>query len=134
MTVYQSSEQLDQALQAMFNQVAQDSKALESLSSSKLIIRLQITEPALDVVINGRTKPPKVTYGKTTLQPDLDISVSADALHQILLGTLHLGAAVSGGALKVKGPVWKSFVLADIFHSGQRFYPELVREMGLPGA
>jgi hypothetical protein len=132
MPVYQTTEQLDQAIQALFNQIGQDPQAAKSLTDSRLIIRLRISAPALDVVINGRTNPPKVTYGNTTLRPDLDISVSADSLHQVMLGTLPLGKAVSSGALKVNGSILKSFVLADIFHSGQRFYPDILKSMGIP--
>jgi hypothetical protein len=132
MPVYQHTEQLHQALETLFHQVGQDPQAVKGLMASRLIVRLRISEPALEIVINGRTNPPKVIYGKSSLQPDLDIGVSADALHQILLGKLGLANAVSSGALKVGGPVWKSFVLADIFHSGQRFYPEIIKTLGVP--
>ena len=57
--------------------------------------------------------------------------MSADTLHRILLGELQLGKALSGGLLKVKGPILKTLPLSELFHQGQRYYPDVLRELGL---
>lgn len=133
MPVYANSEILQTALNRLFHHVGEDPQAVKSLLESKLILRLNVTAPAADVLINGRKNPPSVTYGKTTLRPDLEIQLSADALHRILLGELRLSSAVASRQLAVKGPIFKTFVFEDIFHSAQAFYPSLLAEMGLDG-
>lgn len=125
MPVYQTSEQLTHILQTLFDQVGRDPKAVESLVKSRLIIRLKITDPQAVVVINGRKNPPQLSYTAGALQPDLDIQLSADTLDKILRKELRLSAAVAARELTVRGPVWKSFVLEDIFHSAQELYPRL---------
>jgi putative sterol carrier protein len=133
MPIYPNSEILQTTLNNLFHRVGQDPEAVKSVVSSKLILRLNVSAPAADVLINGRKNPPSISYGKTTLRPDLEISLSADALHQILLGELRLSSAVASKQLVVKGPIFKSFVFEDIFHSAQAIYPSLLKEMGPDG-
>ena len=113
MTSYQSSEQLLQVLKLLFGRVnTQNPEAADAVSKARLIIRLSLHEPAAEVVINGRKRPPEITYGPSSLRPDLDVDLSADALHNILLGELPLSKAVSSKQMKARGPIWKSFVLS----------------------
>ncbi|MGW8250124.1 MAG: SCP2 sterol-binding domain-containing protein, partial [Anaerolineales bacterium] len=78
-----------------------------------------------------RANPVRVFYGNSTLRPDFDVQMHADAFHLILLGELSLGKALGDGKLKVKGPVYKSFALADIFHRGQAVYPTILDQFGV---
>lgn len=131
MPIYSNPEQLQSTLNTLFARVGQDPQAVKSVVGSKLILRLRVTAPSADVVVNGRKNPPQITYGTTTLRPDLEIELSADALHQILLGELRLSSAVAARQLVVRGPIFKTFVFEDIFHSAQAFYPSVLEEIGL---
>lgn len=131
MPVYSSSEELLQNLQILFKRIAeQDPAATRSVAAARLVIRLACTDPDLELTINGRAQPVQVTYGASKLRPELDIQLRADALHLILMGELTLTKALGSGSLKVKGPVWKTTVLEDVFHRGQAIYPALLRERG----
>ena len=134
MPVYPNAELLQTTLNNLFGRVGKDPQAVKSVVDSKLILRLRVTAPVADVVVNGRKNPPAITYGKTTLRPDLEIELSADALHQILLGELRLSSAVAARQLVVRGPIFKTFVFEDIFHSAQKFYPDVLDEVGLGDA
>ena len=57
--------------------------------------------------------------------------MAADTFHRILLDELPLGKALGGGLVKVKGPILKTLPLADLFHQGRRYYPGVLRELGL---
>jgi hypothetical protein len=133
MSVYPNAEILQTTLETLFGRVGKDPDAVQSVVSSKLILRLRVTAPDADVVINGRKNPPQITYGKTSLRPDLEINLTADALHSILLGELRLSSAVASKQLVVRGPIFKTFVFEDIFHSAQAFYPSVLEEQGLDG-
>jgi hypothetical protein len=131
MAVYQSSEQLTAILRRLFEQVIADPEAARKLSQSKLIVRFKIHDPAALVTLNGRTMPPQLSMGAPApgappLRPDLEVEVSADALHQILLAQLRLRVAITSKQVKVHGPVWKSLVLQDIFHTAQALYPKMM--------
>ena len=133
MTVFSSTELLQTTLKALFAHVGKDPQAAKAVVSSKLILRMQVTAPEANVVVNGRRDPPQITYDKTTLRPDLEIELSADALHKILLGELRLSSAVAARQLVVRGPIFKTFVFEEIFHSAQAFYPSVLEEVGLDG-
>lgn len=132
MAVYPDSERLYAAMKLLFSRVTEkDSAAAAKYSAAKLIIRLRILDPAAEVTLNGRKNPPQATYGANSLRPDLDIEMKADTLHYILLGELSLSNAAANNQIKLRGPVWKSFVLADLFHAGKAVYPQVLRDLGL---
>lgn len=129
MPVYKSSEQLSEKLQTLFDRIgSQDPQAGEAVVKSRLLIRLRTTNPTVEILVNGRTNPVRITYGETKLNPDLDIELAADVLHKILMDELSLKKAFTGGKLKVRGPVMKSFVLEGIFRQGQEYYPQIFEE------
>lgn len=135
MPKYLTTGQLGEVLQALFARVqAQGPQALESLTRSKMIIRLNISQPVVMkpdavVVINGRTQVPQVTYEKTILRPDLDVDLSSESLHFILTGELRLSKALAQGLMRVRGNVLKSKVLEDILHLCQAEYPQVLMEL-----
>lgn len=133
MPTYQTTDQLYECARQLFERIQQeDPEAARPLMASRLVIRLKVKDPTGEIVINGRSRP-GVTYffGSSPTRPDLDIELSGDTLHQILLGQLAIAKALGSKQLKAKGPVWKAAVLADLFRQGQTIYPDILREQGL---
>ncbi len=133
MAVYNSSEQLYATLRTLFAQMeAEDSAAVESLLKSRLRIRFRCSAPTALVTLDARERPLQITYGGPAKSSvDLDVELTGDALHQILLGDLKLTKALGSGQLKPNGPVWKAMALADLFRFTQVVYPAVAREQGL---
>jgi hypothetical protein len=133
MPPFANAEILQKTLNTLFEHVGRDPEAVKSVVDTKMILRLRVTQPEADVLLNGRKNPPAISYGKTSLRPDLEVEMKAEALHLILLGELRLGKAVASRQLVVRGPITKSFVFEDIFHSAQALYPSVREELGLAG-
>jgi hypothetical protein len=132
MPIFSNSEQLYQTLKTLFSRVEQQyPSATQSVLASRMSICLRCSEPPAQVFINGRSKTVQISYGSPQHRPDLDVQLTADSLHYILLGELRLRKAIGSGAMKVKGPVLKIFPLEEILHAGQSIYPQLAREQGL---
>jgi hypothetical protein len=132
MPIYTTSEELYTSLKLLFDRIQEQSPAAtRAVQASRLAIRLACTHPAAQVLIDGRMSPVQIRYGSSPLRPDLDVDLTADALHQILLGELRLRKALGSGVMKVKGPVWKTFALEEILHHGQTLYPQVIQELGL---
>ena len=126
MPVYRDPEQLQKNLKQLFDQIASEGdSAAQAVAKSRLILRLKTYDPEVEIVVNGRVNPVQITYGASRLRADLDITLSADALHQILMGELTLKRALTSGQMKVRGPIIKSFVFEGIFRRGQELYPEI---------
>ncbi|MCA9942060.1 MAG: SCP2 sterol-binding domain-containing protein [Anaerolineales bacterium] len=130
---YQDEVQLYSCLQDLFRQVETDMpQATDSLLKARLCIRLNVSVPTATLLINAKERPLQIEYGRTNShKPDLDIDVTGDALHQILLGQLSLTKAIGSKKVKPKGPVWKATALADLFYHAQKIYPAIATAQNL---
>jgi len=132
MTLFEDADQFYACMRALFARIEEEEPtAGDAVWASRLVIRLRCTAPAAEITLNGRQRPVQVRYGPTNLRSDLDIELAADTLHRILLGELSLKKALANGRLKVRGPAWKTFALADLFRRGQAIYPQVLREQKL---
>ena len=129
MAVYASDKQLYSCFKALFSKIEEeDSAAADSLLKSKLSIRFQCSDPTAAITIDARKNPVNIAYGSAGIKPTLDISLSADTLHEILLGEIGLSKAMGSGRMKPKGPIWKSVALEPLLHDAQRLYPLVIEE------
>jgi putative sterol carrier protein len=65
------------------------------------------------------------------MRPTLQIELATQTLHRILLGELGLRQAFTRGQLKVRGPVHRIMVLANLFDELQKYYPQVLQEQCL---
>jgi ubiquinone biosynthesis protein UbiJ len=132
MQVFNSSDQIYAVMKSLLNQISEkDPSAARTLMNSKLILRLSLRQPDAEILINARRNPLEFVFGKSTLRPDLELEITADALHYILTGQLRFSKVLGSGQLKLHGPVWKAFVLEDIFKHLQVLYPSVLHEYGI---
>lgn len=132
MSFFSSSQQFYTTAQALFEQVqAEHPQAAEDVRKARLLIRFNCTDPDAIIMINGRRKPASVTYGENRIRPEVDVDLTTDTLHYILLGELRLSKALKTKELKVQGPARKVLAVADLFHQCQAVYPRILREQGL---
>ena len=133
MAVYTDTEQLYRYVRALFARIAEnDPSAADAVLASRMVIRIRCTEPDAEITINGRQRPLETTFGPTRLRPTLEIDLSADTLHVIMLGEVRIKKAIADRLLTARGTVWKAGALADLFHQGQELYREVLREQGWP--
>ena len=132
MTFYTDANQIYKVMQAMFEQLRHETpNPVDTLVSSRLSIRLNLSDPEAHILIDGKKRPVEVKYGLTNGRVDLEIEMSADHLHQILLDEYSIKKGFANGELKVRGPVWKTFAFADIFTKGRTYYPQILIDQGL---
>ncbi len=133
-TFYADDHQLYACLADLFEHIQNESPGgMEALLDSRLIIRLRCRAPHAQVTINSRTSPPEVTYGASSLRPDVDAEMAADTLHRILADGLSMKAAIAGGLMKVRGAIWKTTVLSEVMRAGRQYYPQVLSDRGLGG-
>ncbi len=132
MAFYRDSDQFVSTLNLLFDRVQQMyPQAADDLEQAKLILRFRCSDPAADILINGRRRPASVTFGENRIRPEVDIQLAADTLHSILLGDLKLSKALASRALKIRGPARKTLAVTELFHQCQRLYPEVLKQNGL---
>lgn len=131
MPVYSDSEQLNEVAQRLFQRLQAEKPAVAGqLVGSRLLIRLKCRDPLTEMWLDGRRYPLQTSFGYQRLHPDLEISLTGDTLHAILLDQLSLVEALSSGRLQAEGKLWKARALSDLFHEGQGIYRQILQEMG----
>lgn len=130
MGVFANTEQLYLVAEDLFTRMlSEHPDAIKPLYRSRLIARLSTSTPAGQIWVNARHNPLQTAFGNQSLRPELDIQLSADNLHQILLGQLSLPKAVGSGAVKVRGPVFKVAALGELFIQGKEVYPYVLQDL-----
>lgn len=129
MPIYANDKQLYGCLENLFSMIREaEPNAGDALLKTGLAIRFRCSDPTADILIDGRKPPVAISYGSSKVKPQIDIALSTDTLHEILLGKLRLAKALGSGRLKPKGPVWKSFALEPILLQAQRLYPNVIED------
>lgn len=133
MPIYHSEAQLYSCLRALFDLIeTQEPTATNALLKASLAITFTCSAPAASLTIDARKAPVNLAYGPSAVRPTIEVGLTTDTLHCLLLGEMRLAKAIGSDLLDLKGPVWKTLSLADVFHHAQRFYPLILQERGLP--
>ena len=128
--VYADAGQAKAVYTRLFEQVANDdSGGMETFKKSHMVVKFEMTDPQLDMWVDGRNDPVATAFGTQNLKPNLTLKMSSNTLHEILLGTLPLSKAMSKRKLKVGGSMFKAMKLEALFHSYQADYPQIAKEM-----
>ncbi len=129
MTVYASAAELQDVFTELFARIQQDAaRDLGDLVKRKMLVRFRVSDPEVELCVDGRHDPALLAFGPSDQRPTLTLTLTGDALHEVLLGTLPLGKALSSGRLKVKGSLLKARKLESLFHAFQACYPALAKE------
>jgi putative sterol carrier protein len=131
-TIYPSSEAFEDLFTRLFEEIAtSDPTGMDPLVKKKMVIRFRVTEPDVDMWVDGRSKPVRTSFQDLGTKATLTADLTGDTLHELLLGTLPLGKALSGRRLKVKGSMFKARRLESLLHACQSTYPAMAEaELG----
>ncbi len=130
MSVFENSDQLYNVLKITFSRMHQKyPEAAKKVTRSRLLLRMRTSSPTTETNINGRHNPAEVTYGPSTQRADIELDLPAEMLHRILMGELSLKTAYASGKIKLRGPLWRALILADIFQYSQAVYPQVMKDL-----
>ena len=122
MPVYADAEQLYGVLRRVFEKVKERPGAIESFTSSNLVIRLRLKDPDAEVLLDGRQPPLEVFFGARPGKADLELTMTADLLHEVWCGQRKLKDAFFGGQIQSSGNIFLAMNLTDLFREAERAY------------
>ncbi len=132
MPFYKNAEQIYAVMQGLMDHMRHETpNPVDTLSSSRLNVRILLADPDAEITFDGRKRPVDVAYGPANGRATLEISMTADHMHRILLDEYSIKKGFSSGELKVRGPVWKAMSFAETFEKGRKYYPQVLQELGL---
>ncbi|MSP13231.1 MAG: hypothetical protein EXR62_09780 [Chloroflexi bacterium] len=130
MPIYADDAEFYRVMRAVFQRLAQeDPQILASLSNASLIFRLRFHDPDATIMIDGRSNPPQVTFGEDHTQPDIDLAMSADTIHQVWLSQRRLRDALFTGAIQARGPLMRALILVPLFRRAEELYPRVLADL-----
>ena len=122
---YADADQLESVYSAMFDAVADDD-SMSTMVDAQMVINFRLSDPDADIWVDGRSRPVVTTFAPIDgVKPTLTAKLSADSMHELLLGTLPLGKALLFRKLKVSGSKSKAMGLEPLLHACQAVYPDL---------
>ncbi len=123
--MYADAEHLERVYSAMFDSIAADD-SMQTMVDDQMVINFKLSDPAADIWVDGRSAPVVTTFAPIAgVKPTLTATLSADSMHELLLGTLPLGRALLFRKLKVSGSKSKAMGLEPLLHACQAVYPEI---------
>jgi hypothetical protein len=134
MAVFTSEEQLYDVLQSVFERLSADPEKIAPFTHSNLVIRLILSDPNAEVLLDGRQPPLEVFYGPRPGQANLEFSMPADLLHRIWMDEESTSAAFFSGRIKSKGSLLRATYLIDLFRHIEEIYPAIAAEYQLAQA
>jgi hypothetical protein len=131
MAVFANDQQFYTVMQRVFDTLAQDPEQLASFTRSNLVIRLRVSDPAAEVLLDGRQPPLEVFFGPRPGDANLEVAMPADLLHDIWMGNESTSQAFFGGRIKSRGNLMRASHLVDLFREAERVYPAIAEEFQL---
>jgi hypothetical protein len=131
MAVFASDQQLYEVLQSVFARLNAEPEKLASFTHSNLVIRLLLSDPTAEVLLDGRQPPLEVFYGPRPGQANLEFSMPADLLHRIWMGEESTSDAFFSGRIKSKGSLLRASHLVDLFRHAEEIYPPIAAQYQL---
>jgi putative sterol carrier protein len=123
--IYADAEQLEAVYTTMFEAVADDD-SMDTMVDAQMVINFQLHDPDADIWVDGRSRPVATTFAPIEgVSATLTAKLSADSMHELLLGTLPLGKALLFRKLKVSGSKSKALTLEPLLHACQAVYPDI---------
>ena len=124
---YSDAAQLTDVYAAMFDRVADDD-SIDELVEQNMVINFRLHDPEADIWVDGRSRPVVTTFQPIDVDATLTATLSADSMHELLLGTLPLGKALLFRKLKVSGSKSQAMKLESLLHACQSAYPDIAAE------
>ncbi len=123
--IYADAEQLQAVFSEMFDDIADDD-GMDGLVAQQMVINFRLHDPSSDIWVDGRTRPVATAFEPIGVDATLTAELSADSMHELLLGTLPLGKAMLFRKLKVSGSKSGALKLEPLLHACQSAYPGIV--------
>jgi len=124
---YADTEQLIAVYTTMFDAVADDD-SIDDLVAEQMVINFRLHDPDADIWVDGRSRPVVTTFEPIDAEAGLTAELSANDMHDLLLGTLGLAKALLFRKLKVSGSKSQAMKLESLLHACQAVYPDIAAE------
>lgn len=126
MPIFQTEEQLYQTIKTLFARLAETPEKTDSFSQSNLVLRLFLSDPDAEILIDGRQPPLEIFYGARPGEANITLTLTADLLHQLWIGEKELPKMLFSGDVQTKGNLLRATPVIDLLAACQQAYDESI--------
>lgn len=130
MAVFATPDDFYAVMRAIFQQLDADPATTKDFRKHRMVVRICGSDPAVELVLDGRSNPIAVSFGPQPGRVDLELHLAVDLLHGILTDQESMRAAFMEGRIRVTGNVFRAIQLMDLFRKIEAIYPQVMRERG----
>jgi TPP-dependent pyruvate/acetoin dehydrogenase alpha subunit len=127
---FRDTDHLYEVLGALFTRLRDEEALAEKLLEGNLIVRFNFTEPDGQATVDLTKEPITFVLGESELEPDVEMSQSADMAHLFWLGQVNVPRAVAARKITARGSVPKALKLLPAVKPTFTIYPEVLRKLG----
>jgi hypothetical protein len=123
MPVFKNDEHVYTVMRHILNDIAQHNPgAFDETVKNRLTVHFKLSAPPAEFTIDGKSRPPKLTYGAGGGRPDIDLDLNGDNLDRLLKHEISASKAVTDGTIKFKGNPFKLRALLDVIKACNPVY------------
>ena len=130
MPTFQSTHELYQVMETLFERLKADPAIAGRLLEGKLVVRFRWRDPEGEATIDMRRPPISYTFGPSNLTADVEMIQSADVAHRFWLGRLNVAQAIATRQVVAKGSVPKALKLLPAIRPAFSLYLDVLHELG----
>jgi TPP-dependent pyruvate/acetoin dehydrogenase alpha subunit len=128
--VFQSTEELYRTMGALFERIVAERELSDRLLEGAMVVRFRWRDPEGEATIDLRESPLQFTLGPSDLEPDVEMTQTADVAHQFWLGRLNVPQAIASRKVVSRGSVPKALKLLPAVQPAFALYRDVLRTTG----
>ena len=115
----------------LFQELAVDPELAPKFRKADTTVRYEMTDPAAQITVDMHPdREIQVDLGRSELDPEVVMALSADTAHGFWLGKVNITTALARGQVKARGPVAKILRLVPLVKPSFPRYEQILRDAG----
>jgi putative sterol carrier protein len=112
---FRDADEVYRYIGKLFEQLAEDDELGPKFRKANTIVQYQYRHPESQITVKLiEGEDGQVDCGKTTMEPEVVMTMDADTAHRFWLGNVNVTVALARGQMKAKGPVAKILKLVPL--------------------
>jgi hypothetical protein len=112
---FKDADEVYEYIGRLFEELADDEELAPKFRKANTIVQYQYRDPESQITVkllDGQDG--RVDCGRTTMDPEVVMTMDADTAHRFWLGEVNVTVALARGQIKAKGPVAKILKLVPL--------------------
>jgi len=133
MGLFNDKAEFEDVLGALVESLVQDPSVGPKLARSKLIVRLEFTDPDTQITMNFKDTLPagqNYVWGDTPWEPDVAFRQPAEFSNRFWQGKVNVLVALAKRQVSARGNIAKALALVPAIQPAFRIYPQVLRRLG----